>query len=581
MRATCLLVVLIVAKLIVLAGVDVRLSAWAPIAYFWQDALVALAAAGLDALFRRPRGGWGIYALLVVYVALSVPVMVVLASPLTWAMIRAARGPLADSMTHYVTGATIAMVACVACVGAVIPVLIGRVGPRVPATAMITAAIVVALGPLAASHLDTVGLDRNPVTALFARGLPAVTASAAGDWRASPFPSSATEGLSVLKGSARGFNVVVVILESTAARYLRPYGATEDPMPTLTRLSERALLFENAYAAYPESIKGLFAALCSRYPAFDVPVEAYAAVPCASIAQVLRTHGYRTALFHSGRFAYLGMDQMIEHKGFDLLEDAGAIGGTVRSSFGVDEPATVARMLGWIDSFNSKQPFFLTYLPIAGHHPYATPEPGPFKPANDQAQYLNALHYADAALGLLVQGLRERHVDERTLMIVFGDHGEAFGQHPGNVGHTMFINDENVRVPYLVLVPGVTGAPGMPLRVSRVASVIDTAPTILDLLGLPSAAEHQGSSLLAPSARMALFFTDYSLGWLGLRDGCWKYQFEIDSGRSWLFDVCRDADETVDRSADQRARARAYRERVEQWSAAQRALVLARPARSR
>ena len=39
---------------------------------------------------------------------------------------------------------------------------------------------------------------------------------------------------------------------------------------------------------------------------------------------------------------------------------------------------------------------------------------------------------------------------------------------------------------------------------------------------------------------MALFFTDYALGWLGLRDGCWKFLLELDSKRSQLFDVCRD-----------------------------------------
>ena len=53
-------------------------------------------------------------------------------------------------------------------------------------------------------------------------------------------------------------------------------------------------------------------------------------------------------------------------------------------------------------------------------------------------------------------------------------------------------------------------------RHAGVASVIDTAPTILDLLGYPVPAQHQGRSLLTSEARPAFFFTDYSLGWLGL-----------------------------------------------------------------
>ena len=66
-------------------------------------------------------------------------------------------------------------------------------------------------------------------------------------------------------------------------------------------------------------------------------------------------------------------------------------------------------------------------------------------------------------------------------MVVFGDHGEAFGEHPGNFAHTLFIHEENVRVPYVIAAPGVVDSEQR--RVQRVASAIDTAPTILDLAG--------------------------------------------------------------------------------------------------
>jgi arylsulfatase A-like enzyme len=109
--------------------------------------------------------------------------------------------------------------------------------------------------------------------------------------------------------------------------------------------------------------------------------------------------------------------------------------------------------------------------------------------------------------------------------------------------------------------------------VSRVASVIDVAPSILDLVGLPVPAAHQGASLLVPRDRMALFYTDYALGWLGLRDGCWKYLFEVEARRSRLFDVCVDPLETGDLSSHHAARVEVYRRRVEDWSAAARAAI--------
>jgi phosphoglycerol transferase MdoB-like AlkP superfamily enzyme len=285
-----------------------------------------------------------------------------------------------------------------------------------------------------------------------------------------------------------------------------------------------------------------------------------------SIAEQLQQIGYRTALFHSGRFMYLGMKSVVENRGFDTLEDAGDIGGNVNSSFGVDEPSAVKRMLSWIDTLPAGNRFFMTYIPVAGHHPYATPDPGPFPNNSEISNYRNALHYGDAALGELLEGLRSRQLAEQTLFIIFGDHGEAFGQHQGNYGHSFFLYDENVRVPYIIAAPGLIQNQE---RIGTGASLIDTAPTILDLLGLPIPPRFQGLSLLDESPRMSLFFTDYSLGFLGLYDSCWKMIFETDSRRSRLYDVCMDPSETQDLSAKEEARVSAYRVSLERWIAAQ------------
>ena len=127
-------------------------------------------------------------------------------------------------------------------------------------------------------------------------------------------------------------------------------------MPNLTRLAERAILFENAYTVYPETIKSFFAVQCSLHPAMDTPAEAYGRDFGPSLATVLRRRGYRTGLFHSGRFMYLGMDAVIRNRGYDTLEDAGAIGGDHESSFGIDEPSAVRRILRWIDDLPAGQP---------------------------------------------------------------------------------------------------------------------------------------------------------------------------------------------------------------------------------
>jgi lipoteichoic acid synthase len=568
-KAASLLLVLVLAKVAVLAGHHAPLSWWSPIAYLWQDALVVLLFAIIERLLgARRRVAWAIYAVLVVYVAINVPVGRVLSTPLTWSMWRAARGPLADSIWHYVTWQNVLWLTAVSIVAALAPLFFRR-APQKPLLAAL--ALLVGLGPPAAARVDTRGLERNAWTALIGTAVPRLgSRAAAGDWHLAGFDRSRYEDLSRFRAAAAGRNIVLVSLESTAAQYLGLYGADPDVMPNLSELGRAGIAFENAYAVYPESIKGLFSILCSTYPAFDSATEMYASVPCRSIAAILSGSGYRTALFHSGRFMYLGMDAIVRARGYDLLADAGDIGGNHNSSFGVDEPSTVSRILAWVDALPEGQPFFVTYLPIAGHHPYETPEPGPFPDGDEFGRYRNALHYGDASLGTLMHGLRARGLERKTLWIVLGDHGEAFGQHDGNYGHTFFLYDENVHVPFLVAAPGIVS---QPVRSRQIVSLIDTAPTLLDLVGLPIPEAYQGTSMLETGPRMARFFADYSLGLLGLRDGPLKFIDEVESGRSKVFDLAEDPHETIDRRDRYGEQARWYRQDLRSWAASQKHLL--------
>jgi arylsulfatase A-like enzyme len=580
MKATSLLGVFVLGKLLILLGRDIPLSPWAPWAYIWQDVLVTLLFVALDFTLQRHQWvGWSVYALVALYTAVNVPVACTLATPLTWPLLQAARGPLADSIAYHVTVPNLLRLATVLAAAAVLPIALRRlvigVPKRVRMTAIVAAVVCLPLGPVAAARVPTLGLDRNVLAVLLTTALPRISAvDAADDYGRSPFGNLLGEDLSRYRGAAKGRNVVIIHLESTGARYLRPYGAAEDPMPNLTRLAEHAILFEHAYTVYPETIKSFFGVQCSLHPALDTQSETYGRDFGPALATVLRGQGYRTGLFHSGRFMYLGMDAAIRNRGYDTLEDAGAIGGDHDSSFGIDEPSAVRRILRWIDERPADQRFLVSYLPIAGHHPYAVPQRGPFPEEQDIDRYRNALHYADAAVGQLLEGLRARGLERETLFIILGDHGEAFGQHDGNYGHTLFLHEENVHVPLLVVAQGLTQRQE---RVARVVSLIDTAPTVLDLLGVPVPDGYEGRSLLDGQTHMALFCTDYSLGFLGLRDGRWKCIHELESGRSRLYDLEADPGERQDLSTQEPARAAAYREHLLRWASAQKYRIARAP----
>lgn len=579
--AASLLAVVLLSKAVVLWGRPIAWDAAATAAYVWQDALVVLAFLAVQAVAGHWRHGRAVVVTLygcgVIYTAINAAVIRVLSTPLTLPMIRAARGALADSVLLQLTSSNLAVVVVIAAVGAALPWFCSRRTGEVRSARPVwrqtlgAAVLVVAAvaGGVAVTRIDTAGLHRNAVVALVESAFPRVSARArVADWTAPLFESSPADDLSALRGIAAGRNVVMVGLESTAAQYLRAYGGENDLTPRLDDLIRHSVVFDHAYAVTPESIKGLFSVLCSRYAAFDAPADAYRTTECQPIAGELGKAGYRTALFHSGRFGYLNMSAVVQHRGFDVLEDAAEIGGRRESSFGVDEPATVDRMLAWIDTLDDDDRFLLTYLPIAAHHPYATTSPGPFPEDDDWGRYRNAVREGDSSLGVLIDGLRSRGLYESTLWIVYGDHGEAFGQHEANYGHTFFLYEENVHVPFIVAVPGAIEA----TRRSRTSvSLVDTAPTILDLLGLPVPRGYQGRTALDGESRMVLFFADYSLSLVGLRDGRWKFVHDLASGRSKLFDLEGDVGEGNDRAADHPVRTAAYARVLRDWSAAQKA----------
>jgi arylsulfatase A-like enzyme len=100
-----------------------------------------------------------------------------------------------------------------------------------------------------------------------------------------------------------------------------------------------------------------------------------------------------------------------------------------------------------------------------------------------------------------------------------------------------------------------------------VVSLVDAAPTIVDLIGGPVPREFQGRSMLDGTPRMAFFFADYSRGLLGLRDGRFKAIVELDSSRARLFDLDADPAETTDLSSLHAQRSRWYTSQLRNWSA--------------
>ncbi len=131
------------------------------------------------------------YGALVVYIALNVPVGRVLSTPLTWTILRATRGPLADAILHYVTVTNLIALAIPLVAGVVLPRVLKNRGVSLTPAVAIAALAIVVIGPFATSRIETGGLHRNAFGALAATSVTRVAAKeSADDWRTSPFEAT-------------------------------------------------------------------------------------------------------------------------------------------------------------------------------------------------------------------------------------------------------------------------------------------------------------------------------------------------------------------------------------------------------
>lgn len=93
--------------------------------------------------------------------------------------------------------------------------------------------------------------------------------------------------------------------------------------------------------------------------------------------------------------------------------------------------------------------------------------------------YRGAIRHCDSLLEELVRGLERTGHWEDTVLVVFGDHGDLFGEE-GVFGHDLSVHDGLLRVPLLIRDPTGRIEPG---NVDSPVSLVDLYPSLLALAG--------------------------------------------------------------------------------------------------
>jgi lipoteichoic acid synthase len=371
-----------------------------------------------------------------------------------------------------------------------------------------------------------------------------------------PPPSNSAETLSgeLRQGSIR--NVVLIVMESVGARYIAGRRSEEAARwtPQIARYRDTTLSFQNIYANTPMSTKSLYSLLTAIYPEFTYEIETslFAGKHIQTLSNRLKQAGFRTAIFMSGDMQFQSVDTFLEGKGFDHFADrrnircdiAPYLGSTVEwpNLDSIDDSCTSKAMTDWIDA-GGDRPFFAMMWTGNTHWPYFFPKSDnqlvsmgdPYKD-----RYLKALQASDASVGHVLAHLETQGLLESTLVVILGDHGEAFGEHGRRI-HGTDIYDEQTHIPLLVINSNIVQS-----NSSVLGGMIDVAPTILHLLGLPPENRWEGRSLFDPhrSERVFLFAPNQEMV-AGYREGTRKYIYRMSRKEALVFDLATDPQETM------------------------------------
>ncbi len=285
-------------------------------------------------------------------------------------------------------------------------------------------------------------------------------------------------------------NVLLITLDTTRADRLGCYGHRAAQTPALDRLAASGVIFEQAFCPVPLTLPAHASLLTGTYPkvhGLRVNQAGSLGPSLQTMAESFKQRGFRTAAFVSAWMldSTFGLD-----RGFDLYADD--LTGETERAITVEQSGekTCDSALEWLGQ-GAERPFFAWVHFFDPHSPYEPPAPWNERLADP---YDGEIAFVDSQVERLLQWLENGGLLEKTLVVVAGDHGEAFGEH-GEALHGYFIYNPTMRVPLIFSFQAALPAGKV---VTTSVGLIDLYPTVMDLMGWEIPPGIDGRSL-APS----------------------------------------------------------------------------------
>lgn len=386
------------------------------------------------------------------------------------------------------------------------------------------------------------------------------------------------------------FNVLLIGVDTVRADHLSAFGYERNTTPNLRAIAEKGVRFSNTRSQAPWTLPSFSSILTSLYPSVHGAGrgghDEWTGIDTStlSLAELLSAEGYETyGIVANGLISpQYGLDQ-----GFQGYQSAWAMESVAKDSPRVQKFIEQHRQTPWLlfwhimdphlpytteeqhrreftdkeyagQFANSRRPQvpFQVLDPRPGRRWFAHEGPPPLPDLSEADQQYVSDYYdaelaeTDAAIGRVLETLKETGQWERTIVAVIADHGEGLGDH-NHYHHGYTLYEDQVHIPMLIRVPGRY----VGLEVTEPVAAIDLAPTLMGILGLRIPQQFQGVDLLdANHQERPGYFIEYPTydssaqkAWV---EGNFKYLNDPIFHTEELYDLKEDPHETKNIAAE-------------------------------
>ena len=310
-------------------------------------------------------------------------------------------------------------------------------------------------------------------------------------------PTTPAAGADAGAGAARPPNVVLVLMESFSARFVGAAGAPGNFTPHFDALAREGVFFSRAFSSGTHTHQGVFSVALGfpNLPGYEYLMESFAGNQrFSSLPAILKSRGYQTHFLYNGNLEWDNMHGFLRKQGITHFVGGDGFGAEVKQDrvWGVSDKDMLDRANAEFEkSHRSGRPFFGLVLTLSNHAPFDVPEPLPFPRTTGMGELnrrLDAMRYADWALGQFMDSARKLGYFDNTLFVFVGDHGFHIPPKLTDAHLTYH------HVPLLFYAPKMLSHRGVVSR--TVVGHVNVAPSILGLLNIDDApAAHWGRNI--------------------------------------------------------------------------------------